>query len=108
MDKAIDATASQYARELCSKSKPNAQPKSNNAGNTQKMCTTYNSFRKPGCQYEHSNPGEQCVYLHVCKKCKTTKGLNLRHKEWQCTEQDVPKTSGSGNVSVSSAVVTSA
>ena len=54
------------------------------------MCTTYNTFKKDGCSYEHSNPGESCIYLHACSTCRQ-KGLGLkRHKAHQCPEGRSP------------------
>ena len=79
-----------YAKEV---TKPNPKPnnqqtKANPTNRVQKICTTWNSFRKEGiCHYEFSNPGESCVYLHHCSKCKA-KGLSKRHKEFQCTESE--------------------
>ena len=82
LDKSIDSTAWQFARELVGKNKPTqnqSKPQGGNSNST-KMCTTWNSFRKDGCHYEHTNPGEVCVFQHVCSRCKK------KHKVWQCPE----------------------
>ena len=90
LGKPIDAMSWSYAKEV---TKPNPKPnnqqtKANPTNRVQKICTTWNSFRKEGiCHYEFSNPGESCVYLHHCSKCKA-KGLSKRHKEFQCTESE--------------------
>ena len=82
LDKSIDSTAWQFARELVGKNKPTqnqSKPQGGNSNST-KMCTTWNSFRKDGCHYEHRNPGEVCVFQHICSRCKK------KHKVWQCPE----------------------
>ena len=87
----IDPSAWNYAKEMAPKpNKPSQTGKSSNQNSgqnpNQKMCTTYNTFRKEGCSYEHSNPGENCIYIHACSTCRQ-KGLGLkRHKAHQCTE----------------------
>ena len=100
--KSIDPTAWTFAREMVPKSKPNNQPPKGNSGgnNGQKACTTYNTFRNPGCHYEHTNPGEKCIYLHFCSHCRS-KGFNRRHKVWQCNEPDAPKPPLSGTTPTS-------
>ena len=87
LDKNIDAMAWTYAKEVVPRVKPAGQSNSGkiNAGAGQKMCTTWNSFRKEGCHYEHTNPGEYCVFLHICSKCKA-KGLHKRHKAYECSD----------------------
>ena len=109
LGKNIDAMAWAYSKELNPRTKPNLpnpSTKSNNiSGSNQKLCTTYNTFRKDGCHYEHTNPGESCVYLHVCSRCRS-KGLQRKHKAWQCPDE--PKSSAptptSAIVSTSTAV----
>ena len=83
LDRAIDPTAWQFAKELVGKSKSTAnQTKSQgNSNSNTKICTTYNSFRKNGCHYEHTNPGEVCVFQHSCSHGKKN------HKVWQCPEK---------------------
>ena len=115
LDKNIDAMAWAYSKELNPHSKPNVTgpvTKTNNAGNSggnQKLCTTYNTFRKNGCHFEHQNSGETCVYLHICSHCPS-KGLQRKHKAWQCPESE-PKLSVSTSTTTStpsSTAVTSA
>ena len=89
LSKSIDPMAWTLAKELQKPSKSNPQNGKSNVSNngTQKMCTTWNSFRNEGCQWEHSHPGESCVYQHICSFCKG-KGLSRKHKFWQCLEKD--------------------
>ena len=110
LSKTICPTAWTYAKELVPKQKSSPpQNRTNGTSNpsNQRLCTTWNTFRKPGCSFENNNPGEQCVYLHVCSKCKTTKGVNVRHKAWQCTESEptnrTPATSVASTTPVTSA-----
>ena len=87
LEKCIDAGAWAYAKELTApKSKPNASTKPN--PNNQKICTTFNSFRKEGCSWEHNNPGEKCVFLHACSNCKAR-----GHKAIYCPKDFTSKTS---------------
>ena len=93
LPKTIDSLSWTYAKEVTPKPKMASQPKPNNNSNqSQKLCTTWNTFRKEGCSYENSNPGESCIYLHFCSRCRS-KGLNRKHKLWQCTEPEPIKTS---------------
>ena len=46
----------------------------------QKMCTSWNVFRKNGCQYEFLYPGAVCKFKHQCSIC-----LNP-HKALHCPE----------------------
>ena len=93
LDRSIDPTAWAYARELVP-----PKPRINNPGKTVssaqigsgKVCTTWNTFRKEGCHYEFHNQGETCVFQHFCSKCKV-KGLQKKHKAWQCNETDTSK-----------------
>ena len=111
LGKNIDSMAWAYAKELNPRAKPNLSGpinKSNNTGSNQKLCTMYNTFRKDGCHYEHTNPGETCVYLHVCSRCRS-KGLQRKHKAWQCPDEPKSSTSTPATTTVStSAAVTSA
>ena len=104
LGKPIDAMSWTYAKEVVPKPKPNPPPSKPNSSKGQKVCTTWNTFKKEGiCHYEFVNPGESCVYLHHCSKCKA-KGLLKRHKEFQCNEPDPPR--GSTSVTTSSVVPT--
>ena len=78
----IDPTAWAFAKELVP---PKTKPNNDRNTKSQKICTTWNTFKDSGCHYEHNNAGETCVYQHICSKCKK------KHKAWQCDEQDVGK-----------------
>ena len=97
LDRCIDPTGWAYAKEVIAKSnfKPNPanKPQGNGQNSGIKMCTTYNNFRRDGCQYEFNNPGQQCVFQHICGNCKA-KGLVRKHKTWQCTVPENSPASG--------------
>ena len=84
LDKCIDPTSWTYARELVPKTKNDQNFNKNQGGSTQKVCTTWNTFRNQGCSYEFNNPGERCVYLHVCSKCKQKGFPNRQHQLINC------------------------
>ena len=88
LDRSIDPTAWAFAKELAPPTKP-TKPNDRNT-KSQKLCTTWNTFKESGCHYEYNNGGENCVYQHICSKCKQ-KGLVKRHKAWQCDESEVGK-----------------
>ena len=107
LDRSIDPTAWTYAKEIAPPKPSPAQAKQSKAqqpGQTSsaKLCTTWNGFKQQGCHYESNNPGETCVFQHICSKCKA-KGLTKKHKAWQCTDSD-PK---QGQTASTSAPVTS-
>ena len=79
----IDPTCWHFAKEIVSQTFPGPQiSKSPNKG--PKLCTTWNKFRKQGCQYEH-NSGLKCNFLHQCSLCSGD------HKALYCTfETDLP------------------
>ena len=82
LDKCIDSTAWAYSKEMNlprGQKGGNNSNRNSNSNNGQKICTTYNSFRKDGCSWEHNNPGEKCIFLHACSVCRV-KG----HKAPQC------------------------
>ena len=84
----------QFAKELVPKSAPKATAPANGnksaSGNPLRICTTWNTYRKENiCHYESTNPGESCVFSHICSKCYKSKGVQKRHKAWQCTEPAV-------------------
>ena len=86
LDQCIDSTAWTYAKEMIPTSKANSNNnKANSNPNAARNCTTFNTFRKEGCSYEFNNPGERCVYVHACSKCKV-KG----HKSIYCTNTNNP------------------
>ena len=99
----IDPSAWQYARDL-NPTKPQSQTQSqsqNKSGqNSQKLCTTWNTFKNEGCHYEFNNPGETCVYSHQCSACRQRGFPNRRHKAINCRD--------SANSNQSNATLTSA
>ena len=73
LERCIDPAAWSYSKELNPKPQKSTQGPKNatqNPNQSQKMCTTWNTFKKDGCSYEHSNPGESCIYLHACSTCR--------------------------------------
>ena len=81
LNRCIDPSAWNFAKEMVPKhNKPaqNAKNSNSSQNSNQKMCTTYNTFRKEGCSFEHSNPGENCIFIHACSTCRQ-KGLGLKH-----------------------------
>ena len=102
----IDPTALVFAKEVHSRSKVSTnqtKTQSNGGSSNAKLCTTYNTFRKDGCSFEHNNPGEVCIFQHVCSTCRS-KGLVRKHKAWQCQESQ----SSSQSTPVSSAAINTA
>ena len=105
LDKCIDSTAWNYAQRMVPlESKPNrnqSKPQNSNQS-SQKMCTTFNTFRRgDSCAFEFNNPNENCVYLHQCSACNKRGFPNRRHKAFNC--RDEAKLS-SANQTVTSAV----
>ena len=79
LDKSIDQTCWSYAREcVC----PTYESENFNcpSDNDLKLCTSWNRFRKSGCQFEYLNPGKVCKYIHECSIC------SMPHKSWQCSD----------------------
>ena len=113
LGKTIDPMSWQYSKELVPKvskpSAPNTTTGNKSAGgNTQRICTTWNSYRKDNvCHYEATNPGETCVFSHICSKCFKSKGVQKRHKSWQCNESPASVTSASPPTSTVTTPVTS-
>ena len=116
LDKCIDPTAWNYARELVpipkivkpsgTQNQKSQNLTQNSAQNTsQKMCTTYNTFKKgEGCSWEYNNPGEVCVYLHSCSSCRQRGFPNRRHKSINCRD-DAKLNNSNQNVIQNSAPV---
>ena len=109
LGKNIDPMSWQFAKELVPKSppKPTAPVNSNksSSGNPLRICTTWNTYRKENvCHYESTNPGETCVFSHICSKCFKSKGVQKRHKSWQCTETAVSGSSASPPISTVTSV----
>ena len=86
LDKCIDPTAWTYARQLVPKSKNEQNKNNKNQGSSQKVCTTWNTFWSQECSYEFNNPGDKCVYLHVCSTCRQKGFPNRQHKSIHCRE----------------------
>ena len=90
LDKCIDSTAWNYAvRMVPAVSKSQTQSKSqstnSNSNSSQKICTTWNTFRNgEGCHFEYTNPGQSCVFLHHCSTCRQKGFPNRRHKAIHC------------------------
>ena len=79
----IDSTCWQYAKEYFSNSHPAHVEKS-----SYKKCTSWNHFRKDGCQYEFLNPGKTCKFIHCCSTCEALGLGNLPHKTFECEYVD--------------------
>ena len=82
LNNCIDPTGWSYAKQLV----PNMESLSANSqkfeDGGEKICTTFNQFRKQGCHFEHRNPDKSCKYVHQCSICSGG------HKAWQCTYED--------------------
>ena len=95
LGKAIDSTCWQFARELITQPQQNfeedfiTQPQQDFSAKGPRVCTSWNTFKKDGCQFEFLNPGANCKYLHICSKCKTNGPNGTPHKSWQCFEEDL-------------------
>ena len=90
LDKCIDSTAWNYAQRMVpAESKPTKNQRNQNSNQTnQKMCTTYNTFRRgESCAFEFNNPNENCVYLHQCSACNKRGFPNRRHKAFNCRDE---------------------
>ena len=89
MSKSIDSTCWQFARAhskpyISAQLSPDSEeciPVTN-----RKWCTSYNNFRKDGCQYEFLHPGRMCNYIHSCSYCLDIGLGHMPHKVWQCNE----------------------
>ena len=98
LDKCIDSTAWTYAQKMVQpKKQPNPTQNSRGGGQNanQKLCTTYNTFRKEGCYFEHNNPGESCVFLHHCSNCRQRGFPGRKHKAIDCREEGFNQNSNS-------------
>ena len=51
------------------------------------MCSTYNNFKKEGCAYENSNPGDSCIFIHQCSACLKRGFPNRKHKAINCRDE---------------------
>ena len=52
----------------------------------QRRCSSWNSFRKNGCQYEFLNPGKICKYVHSCSTCEANGVFGMPHKALECED----------------------
>ena len=77
LSRCIDPTCWAYAREMVPKPKPAQNQGSKAPNSNQRLCTTYNTFKKEGCSYESNNPGETCVYVHACSTCLITISFHI-------------------------------
>ena len=95
LDKSIDSSAWNYAVRMVPESRSNKGQGSKSQGSSQnssqssqKMCTTYNTFRKgESCSYKYNNPGKVCVYVHHCSACNKRGFPNRRHKAFNCRDE---------------------
>ena len=89
LDKSIDSSAWNFAIRMVPPVKnQNLNQKSQNSNsNSQKVCTTWNTFKQDGCSYEFKNPGESCVYLHQCSSCAKRGFPNRKHKSINCRDE---------------------
>ena len=91
LDKCIDSSAWNYAQKMVPEQskKSNAKNSNQNSNNSsQKMCTTFNTFRRgDSCAFEFNNPGENCIYLHHCSACNKRGYPNRKHKAFNCREE---------------------
>ena len=63
LSQSIDSTARTFARDLVEpKVKQSQGSNSKSQNSSQKMCSTCKTFKKDGCAYENSNPGETCIF----------------------------------------------
>ena len=101
LNKCIYSTAWTYACQLVPQKPKNEQNSSKNQQNsTQKLCTTFNTFRNGnGCSFEYNNPGQNCVFTHSCSKCRQKGFPDRRHKAINCRQEPEPQnTNSSSNV----------
>ena len=89
LDRCIDSTAWNVAIRMVpavTKSQPQSKSQ-NNSNSSQKICTTWNTFRSgEGCHFEFTNPGQKCVYLHHCSTCRQKGFPNRHHKAIHCNQ----------------------
>ena len=96
LDQCIDSSAWTYAQKMITRGGKGGNQNSKSQNNSQKMCTTWNTFRKDGCSFEHNNPEERCIFLHHCSTCKNKGFPGRRHKSINCKE-DFNSKSNSNN-----------
>ena len=107
LDPCIDSTAWCYAQKMVGKPNKGNSNQSSKGQNIQKLCTSYDTFRKEGCSYENSDPGESCIYLHHCSNCRQRGFPGRRHKAINCREGDNSTNSNITSNSSAAPVVTS-
>ena len=82
LKKCFDPTCWSLAKELVPKLNQVSQNFNKSPNRAHKLCTTCNKFCKQGCQFEHSNPGQSCIFIHKCSICCGD------HKAIYCTLED--------------------
>ena len=88
MSRSIDSTCWTYAQKMAASSAENC-PQFSDIG--VKRCTSWNLFRKNGCQFEFLNPGKICKYLHCCSLCEQIDYGCLPHKVFECEHFGSPE-----------------
>ena len=85
----MDSAAWTFARDLVPpKAKQQSQPQNFKGQNSsQKVCSTFNTFKKDGCAFENSNPGESCIFVHQCSACAKRGFPNRKHKAFNCRDE---------------------
>ena len=97
LDRAIDSTCWQFAKQLASAdfnfSDTDTNTDADAYGDTDSdsdslsnliRCSSWNTFRKKGCQFEFLNPGRDCKFLHCCSTCESNGRGLLCHKSIHC------------------------
>ena len=90
LSQTIDSAAWTFARDLVQpkgKQQGQGQVTKGQGQNSQKLCSTYNTFKKEGCAYENSNPGETCMFVHQCSACNKRGFPNRKHKSKNCRDE---------------------
>ena len=88
LDRSIDPTCWTMARQSRETSDYSSPDLSENyiAETEIKKCTSWDLFRKEGCQYEYLNPGRKCKFVHSCVICEANGVPDMPHKAWQCPD----------------------
>ena len=86
----LDSAAWNFARDLVPPPKVKQQSQSQNfktQNSSQNICSTFNTFKKDGCAFENSNPGESCIFVHQCSTCAKRGFPNRKHKAFNCRDE---------------------
>ena len=81
LDRCIDSTCWAYAQKMVSTS--NSDPSQSFTEHSEiihRRCSSWNSFKKDGCQFEFLNPGKSCKYVHCCSIWKANHLCQVPHK----------------------------